>query len=337
MIFVASGSGGPVEGLSDEPGERGEMALRAGVIGAGVFGGHHASKYSASAAADFLGVFDLDCDRSKALTSRHGGDVFLSIIDLISSVDVLTIATPAASHVEIAEVALRRGVHCLIEKPLALKGSDADRLVSLARDNNLVLQVGHQERFVADAVGLLDNQPLNAIDSVRFARHGQASPTGRCEDVSVVFDLMIHDIDLAVAMGLGDAISIEAEGDQHTVEATLNSANGVTVHFDCSRRADAQHRALHASGEASEFSLDFCERRAAASDGVALVSGFSPEKRERALADPLGFGVTTFLESVANGDAELRSAADAALAVSIAEKIEAKIGAASVRRISSAA
>ena len=129
--------------------------LRAGVAGAGVFGGFHARKYAEALAADFIGVFDPAAEAAEKAASAHGARAFSDFDALLAEIDVVTIAAPASFHYELARAALNAGKHVLVEKPIALNLSDADDLIALAEANGLTLQVGHQERFVAEAFGLL--------------------------------------------------------------------------------------------------------------------------------------------------------------------------------------
>ena len=167
--------------------------LRAGIVGAGVFGRIHAKKYSAHEGVTLNAVIDPDQEKADAAAAEFGAAAYADYDAFLDNVDVLTIAAPAAAHYELGVKALRAGRHVYVEKPLALNSTDADEMIETALAQDLVLRVGHQERLVVDALGLFADgaTPMH----LEFARCGPAS--GRCEDVSVVFDLMIHDLDLA--------------------------------------------------------------------------------------------------------------------------------------------
>ena len=169
--------------------------LRAGVVGAGVFGGFHAKKYAELEGVRFIGVFDVDAPRAAELAAPLGGRAFADLESLLAEVDVVTIATPAVFHAEAALTALKAGKPVYLEKPLAVTLEDADRIVAEAASRGLPDAVGHQERIVFQAMGLLDipQKPLR-LEAVR-----RGTPHQRNLDVSTVLDLMIHDLDLALA------------------------------------------------------------------------------------------------------------------------------------------
>ncbi|MEM9939932.1 MAG: Gfo/Idh/MocA family oxidoreductase, partial [Pseudomonadota bacterium] len=166
--------------------------LKTGLIGAGVFGGYHAGKIAASDLTDFVGVFDPDQARCAALSNKHGVTSFKAEADLLSAVDAVIVACPASYHEAIVKAALQAGCHVMVEKPLALMGTAADALAALANENDLVLQVGHQERLVLEAMGLFEiPETPTRIEAVRA---GPPAPDGRAGDVSVIWDLMTHDL-----------------------------------------------------------------------------------------------------------------------------------------------
>ncbi len=174
--------------------------VKIGVVGAGVFGGYHAGKCAAHPRVDYIGTYDKSFERAQAVAEPKGGKAFLRYAHLLSSCDAIIIATPASQHGETALRALKSGAHCLIEKPIATTVAAARRCIDAAHLRGLVLQIGHQERFVAKAIGLdkITEKPLR-IDA---CRHGPYSVRGT--DVSVTLDLMIHDIDMVLwLMGEG--------------------------------------------------------------------------------------------------------------------------------------
>jgi predicted dehydrogenase len=128
--------------------------LRAGVIGAGVFGGYHAGKYAEHADTTLAAVFDPDGDRAQALAAQHGAAAFSDLNDFLDAVDIVTVASPGVTHAEMARRALEAGKPVLVEKPLAVTGDEADALCALAESKGLALACGHQERVVFDVMGL---------------------------------------------------------------------------------------------------------------------------------------------------------------------------------------
>ena len=159
-----------------------KRVLRAGVAGAGVFGGHHARKYASLAGVKLAAVLDPHEERAEALAGPTGAQVFDDLDSFLDAVDLVTVASPASSHAGIALAALQRGLHVYVEKPLADSADDADALVQTARAAGRVLACGHQERAVFRAMGLLGlpERPLK-LEAVR-----RGTFTGRNADVSCV-------------------------------------------------------------------------------------------------------------------------------------------------------
>lgn len=276
--------------------------MRAGVAGAGVFGGYHASKYAADPRCDFAGVFDPVHDHAEALCASHGGEAFASLHDLIDAVDVLTVASPAVFHHDAARRALSAGKAVLVEKPLAATLEDARDLVSLAKSKGAVLQVGHQERFVFEAMGLF-REDLPALTALSAKRMGVAS--ARNLDVSVTLDLMIHDIDLVLALagarpvGLSAEMKAERGGLADHVRAELRFESGLTAELESSRVAEDRERVMTLAYEGGAgVVVDFIEKRFDNAHGLPLEREFREDPRAK---DSLGEGVSRFVTSVIEG------------------------------------
>ena len=292
--------------------------LRVGVAGAGVFGAHHASKYAACDEAKLVGVLDRHPDRAEALASRFGARVFTDEEALLDSVDALVIATPAVTHYDFTRAALEAGRHVFVEKPVALTAEDADALIALADARSLILQVGHQERYVAAEMGLFERRdaPLK-IDCVRCA-----APSGRCEDVSVVFDLMVHDLDLVRQLTKSEMETLDARGDAHEAFAEMSLANGAVASFKASRRAANIERRMTLVYDDGFIEIDFIRRDIVNSTPAALRSDLNGEKAPLAFVDPLGFGAAQFVEAIISGETPVVSGRDGRAAVAWAQRIE---------------
>jgi predicted dehydrogenase len=282
--------------------------LRVGVVGAGVFGGYHANKYRQAPEAgidiDFVGIYDLDRARAEALAAQHGVKAFAGdeLGAFLQQLDAVTIATPAFAHAEVALKALKAGVHVYSEKPLATDNDDGDAMVDLAAERGLVLAVGHQERAVFEAIGLygVTERPTR----LEAVRNGTAS--ARNLDVSVVLDLMIHDLDLALTLADGEAGGLEAiarrRGDEgyHAVGADEVSAEvtfetGMTASFKASRMAGTRERTMRIIYPSGEVAIDFLARTFKNTTPFALDADFA----DAAIAkDPLGTSVFRFLETI---------------------------------------
>src|SRR5665213_231064 len=159
--------------------------LGAGVVGAGVFGGHHAARYAELAGVALAAVLDTHPDRALALAERHGGEAFDDLGAFLAAVDVVSVASPAVSHGRVALAALRAGKCVYVEKPIATTLEDADAIVAEAAGRGLVAACGFLERAAFQAIGLLDApRPPVRLEAARLG-----PPSARNLDVSVVLDL----------------------------------------------------------------------------------------------------------------------------------------------------
>ena len=276
--------------------------IRAGVAGAGVFGGYHAQKYAEAEDAALAAVFDPDAGRAEALAERHGARAFTEYGDFLHAVDVVTVATPAPFHAELAARAMERGRHVLVEKPLAMTLEGADLLVAMADQAGLVLQTGHQERYVARALGLLDRGAPRGVRSRRLNRF-----SGRAMDVSVVMDLMIHDLDLLATLAgteQGEVVSCRAvaERGEHAdrVDVVL-SVGGIEAELSASRLEDAPLRDLHLAFEGGEVHLNFLTREVRNDTDTPLTGSLGDADGALELRDPLAYGTQSFLRAVREG------------------------------------
>jgi predicted dehydrogenase len=182
--------------------------IKCGVIGVGYLGRFHAQKYQMLEDVEFVGVYDINELACKTVAQELSVAAYTSLTDLLSKVQAVSIAATTTAHYDIAHECLQRGIHVLIEKPITQTVAQAHALISLARQQNVKLQVGHLERFNSARMALepfLD-KPL-FIESQRLAPY---NPRGT--DVNVILDLMIHDIDIIQTMVNSPIIKIEAQG-----------------------------------------------------------------------------------------------------------------------------
>jgi predicted dehydrogenase len=299
--------------------------LKAGVIGAGAFGRHHARKYFEDTRVDLVGVFDLDDERAQMLAETHHVRDFESIEALLAAVDVVTIATPPSTHGPTARMAVDAGKHVLVEKPLATDPADADYIVKTAGAKNLVVACGHQERLVFEAMGLYAaRERPTLIESVR-----EGPWTGRSADVSVTLDLMVHDLDLALSL-LGAAptdvkATARAEHGKSAdqIEATISFA-GAQAHFVSSRIAADRKRTMRAVFPSGELRVDFMARTFENTTALPLRADFTETPEGR---DPLGANVGRFLDAI-TGAAQRPAVTgeDAARVLELALKVDAASG-----------
>ena len=298
-------------------------SLKIGLVGAGVFGGYHAGKIAGAGHTIFTGVFDADPARATMLAEKHGVTAHESDAALFEASDAVIIACPATWHAETVRKALQAGCHVLVEKPLALTGAEAQALAALAGEKELILQVGHQERLVMTAMGLFDiPERPTAIEAVR---EGPPAPGGRAGDTSVIFDLMIHDLDL-VAKLLGKADDVHGSGEiihsghVDVARADLSFEGGATAIVHASRAAETRRRSMSVTYPSGEIFIDFLTREITNSTGHPIRADIS-----ESLPDPLGAADSAFFESCLTGAPVLVPGHEAAEAVRVAELIEKSI------------
>jgi predicted dehydrogenase len=295
--------------------------LRAGVIGAGVFGGYHAAKYASLPGVALVGVYDHHLEHAEVLASRQGARAFADEAELIAAVDLVSVATPAVAHAASALAALKAGKAVYVEKPIATTLEDADAIVGEAHRRGLVVACGFLERAGFAAMGLFDvsERPL----LLEAARLGPPSP--RNLDVSVVLDLMIHDLDLAMALTAATPLTVEAEGpgaaglwDEVSAEAMFD--DGFVCQFRASRVAAERERSMRLVYPSGEVRVDFLTHRFENTTGFVLDPGFAESAAGR---DRLGASIAAFIAAVrGEGPRPLATAEDGARALDLALAVE---------------
>jgi predicted dehydrogenase len=301
--------------------------LKAGVIGAGVFGGYHAGKYATLPDIDFVGVYDRHPERGQVLAEKHGVTAFAHLKDFFEGLDVVTVASPAVSHATLAEAALELGVHAYVEKPLALSVAGGRKMVQMAGAQGLTLAAGHQERAIFAAMGLLDiPEPTVRIEAVRRSSYYP----GRGTDVSCVLDMMIHDFDLALALNPSPPAELKATGrikhGPHLDEvfAEVVFANGMVLTVDGSRLDEGRKRTMRIVYPSGEVAIDFMAKTFANTTPYRLNPNYAETPEGK---DPLGTSVQAFLAAV-RGEAPrpLVTGEEALDALDLALRVEAAAG-----------
>ena len=296
--------------------------IKIGVAGAWVFGGYHCGKVAGLDGVDLTCVYDLDPEKALIQAKKHNVLAETDFDALLDRSDAVVIAAPAIAHYDLARRALSAGRHVFVEKPVALTLEEADELVALAVVQGLILQVGHQERYVAEAVGLFDRKtPPVKIDCVRHT-----SASGRCEDVSVVLDLMIHDIDLIRKLTGAEIETLSAYGNSNAADAELTLDNGATVTLAASRRDGAPERRMTLVYEDGVIEFDFIKRAAENTTPSPLHACFDGEDAPLSFTDPLAYGAAAFAAAIAAGTAPQVTGADGRMALDWALRIEEAAG-----------
>ncbi|MEM9572035.1 MAG: Gfo/Idh/MocA family oxidoreductase [Pseudomonadota bacterium] len=293
--------------------------LKTGLVGAGVFGGYHAGKIAGSEMTEFVGIFDPDAARCAALADQHGVKAFVDQAALFAACDAILVACPAIYHEAVVKAALDADCHVMVEKPLALTGAAADALATLADAKGRVLQVGHQERFVLEAMGLFEIPETPTM--IQAWRMGPPAPDGRAGDVSVIWDLMTHDLDM-VGKLMGQALTVEATGRRahtdHIDECTaqLHFAIG-SAEITASRCHTERDRRMVLTYPSGTIAINFLTREIENTTPFAVRGDVSD-----ALPDPLGAADEAFFASALGARACAIPGREAALAVHMAEQAE---------------
>jgi len=236
--------------------------LRLAVIGVGHLGKEHARILASLPDVELAGVADVNTEQAQAVANRCGTRAFGDYWPLLNLVDAAIIVVPTLHHHAIAAEFLRRGIPLLVEKPLAATLEQADALGQLARANRALLQVGHIERF-NPVFEEMQNRPLQP-KYVACERLGPFS--GRSADIGVVLDLMIHDLDLLLAMVKAPVESVVAVGasvfgaHEDVANARLTFANGCVANVTASRTSPRSQRRMHVWAPEGYVGLDFSKR-----------------------------------------------------------------------------
>jgi predicted dehydrogenase len=247
---------------------------RVAVIGVGHLGQHHARLLAVMPDVELVAVVDTRPGRAEEIAAKHATTGLTDVSGLVGRVDVVTIATPTASHVDVALPFIETGVAVLVEKPIAISLAEADRLVEAAAARRTVLAVGHTERFnPAVAVGL----PL--VSAPRFIEiHRLGTFPERSLDIDVIFDLMIHDLDLLLTVVGSDVASVEAVGVNvltprvDIANARLRFACGCIANVTASRISRERVRKARFFSRDSYVSIDYAAQEVEAYQLIAPLS-----------------------------------------------------------------
>ncbi|MEP6342974.1 MAG: Gfo/Idh/MocA family oxidoreductase [Maricaulaceae bacterium] len=277
----------------------GLTSLKVAIIGAGVFGRYHAQKALAHKKVSSVSIYDLDISRARSIGDELGLDVIETFEDALASCDAVIIASPATFHAELALQSLKAGRHCLIEKPLAHELSLAQDICDLAREKNLIVHVGHQERYVLEAIGL--NSIVSKPKLIELYRESPYSP--RCTDVSSTLDLAVHDMDMVMWLMGGEPLGVLATG--RSVETAFIDHSRAELIFDktkavihTSRVANEARRTMLIVYPEGTIEIDFNAKTLVNNSPFMLNENFGDDPRAR---DALGASDHAFFDAVIGG------------------------------------
>ena len=236
--------------------------IRVGVIGVGNMGQHHTRVLSSMKDVELVGIADIDIERGLETASKYKTKFFEDYCELLPNVDAVCIAVPTRLHYAVGINCLLAGIHVLIEKPIAANISEAESLVNAAAESGCILQVGHIERF-KPAFGEL-TKVLTTDELLALEAHRMSPYSNRANDVSVVLDLMIHDIDLLLELAAAPVVKLSASGTRTPnstyldyVTATLGFANGIVATLTASKITHCKIRNIVAHCKNSFTEADF--------------------------------------------------------------------------------
>ena len=313
------------------------VPVKVGVIGIGNMGWHHARVLSLLRDADLIGVADPDHERGHLATEQFGCRWFEDYREMLSEVEAVCIAVPTLLHHPVGLACLQAGVHVLIEKPIAASQDEATALINAAHQAHRLLQVGHIERFnpaFRELIKVVANEEVVVLEGRRHSPHSD-----RANDVSVVLDLMIHDIDLVLELAQAPVVRLaaaggrSAEGPIDYVNATLGFANGVVASLTASKMSHRKIRSLSAHCRSSLVETDFLNhtlhihRRAhewvSADHGELLYrnDGFIEEVSTTSI-EPLYAELEHFLQCVRGRETPAVDGLQASRALKLADLIE---------------
>jgi predicted dehydrogenase len=296
--------------------------LRIGVIGVGHLGSRHAQIYAALPGVRLSGVCDIDPRRARTLARALGCRGVSDYRALFGHIDAASLAVPTSLHGRIGRALLDRGIHVLMEKPIAASLPQADALIRMAARRRVVLQVGHVERFNAAL-----HAAMRHLTHPRFIEVHRLSPYPfRGTDVSVILDVMIHDLDMLLWLVRSAVRRIEAVGvpvlskSEDIANARVTFASGCVANLTASRISDESIRRIRVFQEADYLSIDYkaqtvelAHRRGRAIERVNLPVNQRP---------PLEDELASFIQAIRMGRAPLVTGADGRAALALALRIE---------------
>lgn len=305
--------------------------LRVAVIGVGYLGRFHALIYSRMPEVELIGVVDTDGERAAAVAGEAGCPVVSDPDALIGRVDAVSVVVPTTAHLAVAAPFLEKGIHVLLEKPIAATREEGAEIVRLANESGAVLQIGHLERFNAGVMALADR--------IRAPRYVEAQRMGgfteRATDVDVVSDLMIHDIDIILSLIGSEPTAISAVGASVLTDhvdianARLEFANGAVANVVASRVSDRTTRRIRVFQERMYLALDFVAQTIDIAYPREVPGASRPEiVRERIQVEPvkpLDRELAAFVDCIRTGATPLVDGRVGLEALDVALKVRERI------------
>ena len=303
--------------------------IRVAVVGTGEFGRNHARVYRELGGVELVGVYDQHPQRAAAVAQEFQAPVLQSLEELQGRADAVSVAVPTVAHAQVGCRLLEMGLDVLVEKPMAVDLTKADALLTTARKNKRILQIGHVERFnpAVRAVEPILNRPLF------FEVHRLGVFTPRSLDVDVIYDLMIHDLDILLALVKEPVTEVKAVGipvltDKVDIaHARLEFAGGAVANITASRVSTERVRKMRFFQQHEYISLDYA-RRDALRIGVKRPGPqpeFGYEKLDAPAVEPLHAELEVFVDAVRTRKEPPTNGSAGRAALALAERVMASI------------
>jgi predicted dehydrogenase len=306
--------------------------VKVGVIGVGSLGQHHARIFSQMSSCELVGIYDVSTQRALEVARLFKTEVFTSLDELVGKIDAASVVVPTDKHHDIFQKLAEKNIHMLVEKPIAVTSAEAEEMVHIAEKKNIILQVGHIERFnpvMTFLEGRLTEPKF--IEVTRMAPYPPPRPEGapRGTEVSVVLDLMIHDLEIILHLMNSEVKEIHAVGipvlspTEDIANVRLVFENGCIANITASRISQERLRKIRVFQSDTYVSLDYMNQ----TGQVCRILGgqITPEAVPIEKGEQLVAELESFVECVATQSAPVvsgRHASDALkLAVAICEQI----------------
>ena len=237
--------------------------IKVAVIGAGMMGKNHLRTYKNLSNFELVGVYDIFPEAAKSAAEAFGIKAFSSLEEVAEAVDAVSVVTTSVTHAAVGEFFLNKGIHCLIEKPLATSQEECMRLINAAKNNNVTLLVGHIEQFnpaVEQMHKILNNSEICSLEARRMS-----AASGRITDVDVAMDLMIHDAEVVLSLVKSPVKNVYASSVKNEkfpsgkdyINALVEFENGVSASFTASRITQSRVRTLNVTTSNNYYDMDF--------------------------------------------------------------------------------
>jgi len=308
--------------------------IKVGIVGVGYMGKLHLKGFLSSERAEVVGVYDIDLEKGKGVERSYGVKAFSSLRDLLEKVDAISVATPTEAHFEVAREVIARGKHLLLEKPITHEVSLADKLVREAKRRGIVFQIGHIERYNPAVQELFKR--VNAPFRIETERYG--FPISRNLRSGVILDLMIHDIDILLAMLREEPRSFEARAwcaysDEDDMAEAVIEFNSAVAHLKVGRLHPYKSRKMRVWDRKGDkvrlFELDFIKQLLKVysyplNPDRFKSEGVFEERFEFGIEDLIQLEVESFLEAISENREPVVKAEDGVKALDLALRLKEK-------------